>query len=64
MIQHSEEYDNQNQKLGIGTYYIENNDQSMGGYGGIKELILSKNSIQIYLDDKGYKNVKKSNFYI
>jgi len=64
MIQDSEEYDTQDQQLGMDTYYIEKNDQSIGGYGGIKELILDKNRIRIHLDKKGVENLKETKIEI
>lgn len=57
MIQNSKEYDDQDEQLNMETYYIEKNDQSMGGYGGIKELRLDKNRIQIEFDNKGIENL-------
>jgi len=64
MIQDSEEYDMQDKQLGIDTYYIEKNDQSIGGYGGIKELTLDMNRIRIDLDKKGIENLKETKIEI
>ncbi|MBL4704285.1 MAG: hypothetical protein JKY54_07175 [Flavobacteriales bacterium] len=63
MIQYSED-DSQDRQLGIDTYYIEKNDQSMGGYGGIIELRLDKNRIQIDLSQKGTEHLKEINIEI
>jgi hypothetical protein len=64
MIQDSNEYDHQDKELGMDTYYIEKNDQSMSGYGGVKELRLSKNKIQIDLDQKGIERLEETNIEI
>ena len=63
-IQDSDKYDHQDRELGMDTYYIEKNDQSMAGYGGVKEIKLSKNRIQIDFDQKGIDNLKETNIEI
>ena len=60
MLQDSKEYGDQDKQLGMDTYYIEKNDQSMGGYGGIAEVYLERNRIKIELDKNGIDNVKEN----
>ncbi len=64
IIQDSDDYDHQDKKLGIDTYYIEKNDQTMSGYGGVKEIRLCKNRIQIDFDQKGIDNLQEINIEI
>ena len=64
MIQDSIEYDEQDIGLGLNKYYIEKNNQSMSGYGGLKKLTLARNSIQIELDQVGIENLKETNIEI
>ena len=64
MIQDSEEHNKQDQQLGMNTYYIEKNDQSMSGYGGIQELRLDKEKVYIELDKKGIENLKETEIVI
>jgi len=64
MIQDSDEYDVQDKRLNMDTYYVEKNEQSMGGYGGVKEIKLDKNRIQFELDQKGKENLKEKNIEI
>ena len=64
MIQDSIEYDEQDIDLDLNKYYIEKNNQSMGGYGGIKKLKLARNRIQIELDQIGIENLKETNIEI
>lgn len=59
LIQYSEEHDSQDRQLGINTYYIEKNDQSMSSHGGVRELRLTRNKIKIDLDEKGIDNLKE-----
>ncbi len=59
IIQDSEEYDEQDRQLGMDTYYIEKNDQSMGGYGGISEVYLRRNKIKIEFNSVGIGHVKE-----
>lgn len=58
MIQQSlDEYDEQDIILGMNTYHIERDDQSHGGYGGIQEILLQKNRINVRLNEIGQKNL-------
>lgn len=41
-----------------GDYHIERDDQSFGGYGGIEEINLSRNSIEVGLDETGRENLE------
>lgn len=50
--------DEQEIELGMDTYYLEWNDQSQGGYGGISELVVYRNKIHIELNKIGRKNLK------
>jgi hypothetical protein len=59
MIQQSlGEYDEQDKRLGMNTYHIERDDQSYGGYGGVEKINLSRNRIEVKLDETGKKNLK------
>ena len=59
MIQQSlEEYDEQDKRLGMDTYHIERDDQSYGGYGGVGQINLSRNRIEVKLDETGKKNLE------
>lgn len=40
-----------------GNYHIERDDQSFGGYGGVKKIILSPNQIEVELDETGQENL-------
>jgi len=64
MIQYSNEYDQQDISLDLSEYYIEKNSQSMGCYGGIKELKLFRNRIQIDLNSIGIEHLKETNIEI
>lgn len=58
MIQQSlDEYDEQDIKLGMNTYHIERDDQSYGGYGGVKQITLQRNQINVELNEIGQKNL-------
>ncbi len=58
MIQQSlGEYDEQDIILGMNTYHIERDDQSHGGYGGIQEILLQRNKINVRLNEIGQKNL-------
>lgn len=54
MIQQSQEHD---EELGMNTYHIERDDQSYGGYGGVKKVTLHKNSAEFVLDATGKENL-------
>src|SRR5215203_4960950 len=59
MIQQSlDEYDEQDIRLGMNTYHIERDDQSYGEYGGVERINLSRNSIEVELDERGRKNLQ------
>ena len=58
MIQHEDDPDEQDIKLGMGTYHIERDDQSYGGYGGVKSWTLKDDSLLIELNEKGKKNLQ------
>ncbi len=53
--------DEQEIELGMNTFYIEINDQSKSGYGGISEIELCKNLLSIKLNETGKKNLKVEN---
>lgn len=53
--------DEQEIELGMNTFYIEINDQSTSGYGGIKEIKLYKNLLSINLDKTGMANLNLEN---
>lgn len=58
IIQQSlDEYDEQDVSLGMNTYHIERDDQSYGGYGGVKQVRLSRKLIEIDLDETGKENL-------
>jgi len=52
-IQDAYQYDEQDIKFGMNTYHIEINEQSLGMYGGIAKIEVSRNQLIIMLDDKG-----------
>lgn len=59
MIQQSlDEYDEQDIRLGMNAYHIERDDQSYGGYGGVEQIDLSRNSIEVNLNEIGKKNLQ------
>jgi len=58
MIQYQDEYDDQEVKLGMNTYHIERDDQSFGGYGGVKNWALKEGLLTIELNPKGQENLK------
>ena len=59
MIQQSlDEADEQDVRLGMNTYHIERDDQSYGNYGGVSQIDLSRNSIEVDLDENGKKNLQ------
>lgn len=58
MIQQSLEYDEQDRQLGMDTYHIERDDQSYGGYGGVRRINLKRDSIKVELDETGKKNLQ------
>lgn len=43
---------------GINSYHIERDDQSYGGYGGVRQIVLEQNSIEVELDDDGKENLQ------
>lgn len=59
MIQQSlDEYDEQDVRLGMNTYHIERDDQSYGGYGGVEKINLSRNAIEVELNQTGKDNLE------
>jgi hypothetical protein len=59
MIQQSlGEYDEQDVRLGMNTYHIERDDQSYGGYGGVQQMLLRRNVIEVMLDETGKQNLQ------
>lgn len=52
MIQHSDDDDD------FGAYHIERDDQSYGGYGGVKNWTLNESSLLVELDEIGEKNLE------
>jgi len=59
MIQQSlDEYDEQDVASGMNTYHIERDDQSFGGYGGVKNILLSRETIEVELDETGRENLQ------
>jgi len=57
MIQYQKDYDEQDAALGMNTYHIERDDQSYGGYGGVKSWALHTGSLIIELNETGKKNL-------
>jgi len=51
VLQRSYEPDEQDLALGMDQVYIERNEQSRGGYGGVRELVLSRDRLNIGLED-------------
>jgi hypothetical protein len=39
-------------------YHIERDDQSYGGYGGVSQIVLEQNSIEVILDEAGKENLQ------
>ena len=64
MIQDCLNYDEQDIQLGMNSYYIELNDQSNGGYGGIKNFELTRRNLKIDLDELGIKHLKHNSILI
>lgn len=59
MIQQSlDGYDEQDESLGMNSYHIERDDQSYGGYGGVEQINLQRNSIEVELDEIGKQNLQ------
>jgi hypothetical protein len=59
MIQQSlDGYDEQDVRLGMNTYHIERDDQSLGGYGGVAGISVSRNSLAVELDKTGKENLQ------
>lgn len=58
MIQHQDEYDEDDADLGMNTYHIERDDQSYGNYGGVEKVILQSNQIQFILNPHGKKSLQ------
>lgn len=50
MIQDALEYDRQDIKLGMDTYYIELNNQAKGLYGGVSQMTLERDLITFELE--------------
>ncbi len=57
-IQLSHENDEHGEKTGTNTYYIEIDDQSFGGYGGLQNIRLSRKELRAVLNETGRKNLK------
>lgn len=51
MIQYSLDIEDSN-------YHIERDDQSFGGYGGVESVNLSRNQINVELDETGKENLQ------
>ena len=59
MIQQSTDgYDEQDVNFGMDTFYIERDDQSYGGYGGVMRINLKRNLLEIELDEIGKENLQ------
>lgn len=59
MIQKSlDEPDEQDVELGMDNYHIERDDQSYGGYGGVSQILLERESAEVHLDETGKKNLE------
>lgn len=56
-IQRAHVLDEQDRALGLGTYYIEADDQSRSCYGGIGKIDLSHNSVRLELNDKSAQSL-------
>lgn len=52
------EYDAQDRRLGMNTYHIERDDQSFGGYGGVRQIGLSRDRLEVVLDETGIENLQ------
>jgi hypothetical protein len=52
-----EESDEQDIGSGMNSYYIERDDQSYGGYGGVESIHLSHNQIEVKPDETGKENL-------
>jgi hypothetical protein len=64
MIQHTNEYEEQDIKLDTDTYYIERDDQGFSTYGGIEKISLRPTQISIDLDKLGQKHLAVSKITI
>jgi hypothetical protein len=51
MVQRSYEFDEQDVGPGMDRVYIERNEQSRGGYGGIRQFDLYRDRVSVALDD-------------
>ncbi len=49
---------NLDEKSRMNAYHIERDDQSYGGYGGVNQINLERNSIEIDLDDEGKESLQ------
>ena len=58
------EYDEQDIRLGMNTYYLEKNDQRFSCYGGLSKIILNSNQLIFYLDAIGVSNIEESKIEI
>lgn len=55
MIQSAEEQSSESE-----AYYIEKNDQSMSGYGGVEKVRIAESRIRFEFDEIGNGNVKEN----
>ncbi len=59
MIQQSlDGYDEEDDNPGMNNYHIERDDQSSGGYGGVAQINLQPQTIEVRLDEIGKKNLQ------
>ncbi len=48
----------ENERRGMNAYHIERDDQSFGGYGGVRQIILRRDSIETEFDETGKENLQ------
>ena len=58
------EYDEQDIRLGMNTYYLEINDQLFSTYGGIKRIKMNTTRIIFLLDSRGIEKLKEQEIVI
>lgn len=58
ILQKSYEFDEQDRKLGMDTYYIEVNGQENSNYGGIRSVEISSNVVSVILTHEVSKLAK------
>ncbi len=64
MIQDALEYDRQDMQLGTDTYFIEKNNQASGMYGGISNMVLTRDSVLFELEESAQQKLDEESIEI